>query len=133
MIVRHYNRANGNRKRVRIHPDLELEQRLSATPPTPSEPSLRGIGIVNARTVSKASKQKYVPRNTAYIARNGARIATVEAPYLELMRDVGTPRKRRTPNTNVQRTERGRVNTQTQRDIALMSKLIGTIHNPNDM
>lgn len=92
MIVRHYNR-NGVKRVRKMHPDAELDMRLAATPHPEREPSLRGIGIISAPTV-KVSRPTPTRRNDAYIAKNGARIATRDAGYLEFAKDVqrGRPR-----------------------------------------
>lgn len=61
----------------------------------PCEPSdsrqMRWIGIVNATRVL-VTRPKYVRRSEGYIAKNGAWIATAEAPYRELTRDVARGR-----------------------------------------
>jgi hypothetical protein len=127
--TRHYNRNGANRKRTRLHPDAELERNIAergdptATPYVDAQ-HLRGIGCVIVGQVSKYTQPKRVRRNDGYIAANGAWIATPEAGYLEFARDCNTlARKQRKYNRKV---SKGKVNMQTERDIALMAK-IGTI------
>lgn len=69
--------------------------------------SLRGIGIVTPPSVAHASKRTRVRRNSGYIAANGAWIATAEAPYGEISRDVAeSERVQRAYNDRVARDSR---------------------------
>jgi hypothetical protein len=59
----------------------------------------------------------------------GGRVTTTDAPYLELEADV---RRRYNRKPKQAPTQQGKVNKQTNADIALMARM-GTIHNPNEM
>jgi hypothetical protein len=48
----------------------------------------RGVGIVTPPANVRVTRARRVRRSDGYIARNGAWIATAEASYLELSRDL---------------------------------------------
>lgn len=92
--------------------------------------TLRAIGIVTPpRKVGFARKR--VKGNTQHFIRTGRSpwsgysVATREAPYLELQRDVGKPHKPRTTRTTTPRTRIDGPLAAT--DLALMAGM-GTIH-----
>lgn len=92
MIVRHYNRNRGMRKRVLIHPDAVLDSRLKTRESVVRElPSnLAGIGVVSPPRRVKVHKPRHVRRNQGWYTKSpGSSFYPYEpAPYLEFVKDV---------------------------------------------
>lgn len=126
MTSRQYARNRETRAQRRDRLERARMQAVEALTPKPilaSEPSLRGAGVVTPPRKVKYRRPRHVRRNQGYYANNGAFIPFAEAPYTELMRDVGTPRNARTTRT----TQASAAVAPKRDDRSLMASM-GTIH-----
>lgn len=108
MIVRHYNRGEGKRKRLnRLSPDAELDANLRERDKRQAEREIptdhRGVGVVTPPRRVKVTRPKHVRRNQGYYTGGKTGQSTFypyePAPYLEFIKDVGRGRTRKVRDT----------------------------------